>query len=144
FRRVLFRSQMLETSGNPPLIFVMTHFRTGSGQQQGPVNSAVNSGGAPSLDAGGKKEARVGENDVYVRFWGVRGSIAVGSPDVMRYGGTTSCLEIRRGRHLLIMAAGTGVCALGLALQPEAPAVADRVFTHPPYDHARRLPHFGP
>src|SRR5690606_25318286 len=144
FRRVLFRSQMLETSGNPPLIFVMTHFRTGSGQQQGPVNSAVNSGGAPSLDAGGKKEARVGENDFYVRFWGVRGSIAVGSPDVMRYGGNTSCLEIRCGRHLLIMDAGTGVRALGLALQQEAPVDADLFFTHTHYDHVCGLPHFCP
>src|SRR3546814_6436201 len=107
----------------------MTHFRTGSCEQQGSVKSAVESEGAPSLDAGGKKEARVGFDDFYVRFWGVRGSIAVGSPDVMRYGGNTSSLEIRCGSHLLLFDAGTGLRALGMALQKQGRVDADLFLT---------------
>lgn len=86
----------------------------------------------------------MGVDDFYVRFWGVRGSIAVGSPDVMRYGGNTSSLEIRCGSHLLLFDAGTGVRSLGLSLQPEAPLDADLFFSHTHYDHVCGLPHFCP
>ncbi len=51
-----------------------------------------------------------------VRFWGVRGSIACPGPDTVRYGGNTSCVEIRCGEHLLIMDGGTGLRELGSAL----------------------------
>ena len=45
----------------------------------------------------------------FVRFWGVRGSIACPGKDYVRYGGNTSCLEIRCGERLLIFDAGTGL-----------------------------------
>src|SRR5216684_2648540 len=44
-----------------------------------------------------------------VQFWGVRGSLACPEPEVARYGGNTSCVEVRCGDRLLIFDAGTGL-----------------------------------
>jgi len=84
------------------------------------------------------------EDDFFVRFWGVRGSIACPGPDTVKYGGNTSCLEIRCGERLLIFDAGTGLRALGNHLAPEAPVDADLFLTHTHFDHVCGLPFFGP
>ena len=44
-----------------------------------------------------------------VRFWGVRGSIACPGPDTVRYGGYTSCVEIRCADRLMVFDGGTGL-----------------------------------
>ena len=54
------------------------------------------------------------DGDFSVRFWGVRGSIACPGPETVRYGGNTSCLEVRCGDRLLILDAGTGLRRLGI------------------------------
>lgn len=82
--------------------------------------------------------------DFFVRFWGVRGSIAVGSPEVMRYGGNTSCLEIRCGDHVLLFDGGSGIRAAGNLLAKQAPLDVDLYITHTHYDHVCGLPHFCP
>ena len=51
--------------------------------------------------------------DCTVRFWGVRGSIACPGPDTVRYGGNTSCVEIRCGDHLMVFDGGTGLRLAG-------------------------------
>ena len=44
-----------------------------------------------------------------VKFWGVRGSIASPGPKTVRYGGNTTCIEIRTdSNELIILDAGTG------------------------------------
>src|ERR1051326_6912430 len=48
-----------------------------------------------------------------VRFWGTRGSIATPGEDTNKYGGNTSCNEVRGGDQLLILDAGTGLRVLG-------------------------------
>lgn len=78
-----------------------------------------------------------------VRFWGVRGSIACSGPETMRYGGNTSCLEIRCGGRLLIFDAGTGARKLGLSL-PTEPLDYDHFFTHTHWDHIAGVPFFCP
>lgn len=80
----------------------------------------------------------------FVRFWGVRGSIAAASPGTVRYGGNTSSLEIRCGPHLILLDAGTGIRYLGNALAAEAPLDADIYLTHTHFDHVAGLPFFGP
>ena len=40
------------------------------------------------------------DSDFFVRFWGVRGSIACPGAAWAAYGGNTSCLEVRCGRQL--------------------------------------------
>ena len=41
-----------------------------------------------------------------IKFWGVRGSIACASPDHMKYGGNTSCIEVQAGELTFVMDAG--------------------------------------
>ena len=48
-----------------------------------------------------------------VRFWGDRGSIPCPGPATVKFGGNTSCLEIRADDRLVIVDLGTGVKPLG-------------------------------
>ena len=84
-----------------------------------------------------------------VKFWGVRGSYPVPGPRTVRYGGNTTCVEIRAGGHLVIIDAGTGIIDLGQELlrQYQAtcePIVATIFFTHTHHDHTQGFPFFGP
>lgn len=83
-------------------------------------------------------------NDFLVRFWGVRGSLASPGPDTVRYGGNTSCVEMRCGDHLLIFDAGTGLRPLGNSLNGNGPVDADLFFSHTHLDHVVGLPFFAP
>lgn len=79
-----------------------------------------------------------------VKFWGVRGSLAAPGARTLRYGGNTSCVEVRCGGRLLILDAGTGLRELGKTLGA-APAVdADILLSHCHADHLCGLPFFAP
>jgi phosphoribosyl 1,2-cyclic phosphodiesterase len=82
--------------------------------------------------------------DFFVRFWGVRGSIACSGPRTARYGGNTSSLEVRCGERLLLFDAGTGIRYLGNALEADKRLEADLYFTHTHFDHVCGLPFFRP
>ncbi|WP_207455604.1 MBL fold metallo-hydrolase [Azospirillum sp. SYSU D00513] len=79
-----------------------------------------------------------------VRFWGVRGSIASPGPQTARYGGNTSCLEVRCGGACLILDAGTGIRPLGETLAKRGPVDLDLFLTHSHFDHICGLPFFAP
>jgi phosphoribosyl 1,2-cyclic phosphodiesterase len=80
-----------------------------------------------------------------VRFWGVRGTRAVPGPSTLRYGGNTSCVELRCGNEHLILDAGTGITALGDALDPLVPARNWHLFlSHTHHDHIAGFPFFWP
>jgi len=79
-----------------------------------------------------------------IRFWGVRGSIACGGPDYARYGGNTSCLEVRCNGRLLIFDGGTGIRPLGEQLMREGAVVSAIYLTHTHFDHICGLPFFAP
>ena len=79
-----------------------------------------------------------------LRFWGVRGSLPAPGPATARYGGNTSCVELRCGPHLLILDAGTGLRELGGALAASGVAVdADILLSHTHLDHISGLPFFA-
>ncbi len=83
-------------------------------------------------------------SDFLVRFWGVRGSIACPGPRFMRYGGNTSCVEVRIGGKLLIFDGGTGLRPLGEMLLQEQPVEADILLSHTHVDHIQGFPFFQP
>lgn len=84
------------------------------------------------------------ENQFQIRFWGVRGSIACPGPQTVRYGGNTSCIEMRIGGRLLVFDGGTGLRALGLKMLSEMPVEATFFFTHSHWDHIQGFPFFVP
>jgi len=82
-----------------------------------------------------------------LKFWGVRGSIPVPGPTTIRYGGNTSCVEVRADGEIIVLDAGTGIRPLGLALEKEFesnPIKATLLLTHAHWDHIQGLPFFAP
>lgn len=87
----------------------------------------------------------MGDDDEFlVRFWGVRGSIAVSGPEFARYGGNTICIEMRCGKHTLLFDAGSGLRPAGKALRASGVTDFDLFFSHCHYDHIIGLPAFKP
>lgn len=80
-----------------------------------------------------------------VKFWGVRGSIASPGPSTVRYGGNTTCIEVRTdSNELIILDAGTGIFPLSQSLLTELPVTANVLITHSHWDHIQGLPFFIP
>jgi phosphoribosyl 1,2-cyclic phosphodiesterase len=86
------------------------------------------------------------QSPVLVRFWGVRGTVPCASNATARYGGNTSCVEVRCGGHLIILDAGTGTRPLGRALMNGGTSGidADIFLSHCHIDHINGLPFFAP
>ncbi len=82
---------------------------------------------------------------MYIRCWGSRGSIPVSGKEYNKYGGDTTCLEIRScNNDLIIVDAGTGIRALGNNLIKENIHAFDMLFTHAHWDHLMGFPFFKP
>lgn len=83
-----------------------------------------------------------------IRFWGVRGSIPSPAPYTVKYGGNTSCIEIRfNDNSFIIIDSGTGIRVLGNALFKEfgKNPIRSRIFlTHTHWDHIQGFPFFLP
>lgn len=88
--------------------------------------------------------AETDAKDFSVYFWGVRGSIAVPGPTTQKYGGNTSCVEMRCGPHRLAFDAGTGFRELGCVLRDDNGVDADLFLSHTHLDHVVGLPFFCP
>ena len=84
---------------------------------------------------------------ISVRFWGVRGSIPTPGRSTLRYGGNTSCVEVRWKNDLIILDAGTGIRKLGAQLSEEfggRPIDLTLLLTHTHWDHIQGFPFFRP
>lgn len=80
-----------------------------------------------------------------IRFFGVRGSIPTPGPAMARYGGNTTCIEVRTDDdELIILDAGSGIYPLAQTLMNDMPLVAHVFITHTHWDHIHGLPFFSP
>ena len=82
-----------------------------------------------------------------IRLWGVRGSIPVPGKSTVRYGGNTSCVEVRADGEIIILDAGSGIRLLGLALDKEFGPRSMKLtllISHTHWDHIQGLPFFSP
>ena len=89
-------------------------------------------------------EAIPSADALYVKFWGVRGSICAAGSRFQVFGGNTPCVEIRCGDRLFIVDAGSGIMALGAEIAQNGPREVDILLSHLHLDHIGGLPFFKP
>ena len=94
-------------------------------------------------------------NDFCVTFRGVRGSYPTPEKNKLKYGGNTACVEVKIGKQLIIIDAGTGIISLGDNLLREhllsgsdeysrKKINATILLSHTHQDHIQGLPFFNP
>ena len=86
-------------------------------------------------------------NKTKIRFWGCRGSFPTSEKNMMKYGGDTSCVEIRtHDNNLIILDMGTGLKRLGNNIINDAsyPKNITIVLSHHHLDHLHGFLMFAP
>jgi phosphoribosyl 1,2-cyclic phosphodiesterase len=79
-----------------------------------------------------------------VKIWGARGSVPAPGPEMNRYGGNTSCVELELADGTpLILDAGTGIRSLGVGIAAKLPTI-NILLTHLHLDHIQGLMFFAP
>ena len=84
---------------------------------------------------------------LFVKFWGVRGSIPTPGHATARYGGNTPCIELRTERAVISCDGGSGLREFGMDLMRRAghePITLHMFFSHPHWDHIQGFPFFTP
>jgi phosphoribosyl 1,2-cyclic phosphodiesterase len=89
---------------------------------------------------------------MFIKFWGVHGSLPRPGPSTLKFGGNTACVEVRCGNALIIFDAGTGIRELSEDLERQAKGsrsgrshlVAHIFFSHLHWDHVQGFPFFDP
>jgi len=80
-----------------------------------------------------------------IKVWGSRGSIPVSGKEYLKYGGDTTCVEIRtKSGDVIVVDAGTGIRRLGTHLADEKTYNLNFIFTHAHWDHLMGFPFFKP
>src|SRR5712691_8705830 len=91
--------------------------------------------------------AAASEASTRLKLWGVRGSIPVPGVATVRYGGNTTCAEVRADGELIVLDAGSGIRELVLALENEFCSLLinlSLLITHVHWDHIQGFPFFVP
>lgn len=89
---------------------------------------------------------QIGDIVMNIRIWGTRGSYPVARAEMMRYGGNTTCIEVRVGPTCILLDAGSGLRLLGEELMQaaDAPAQLHLLISHTHWDHILGFPFFAP
>lgn len=80
-----------------------------------------------------------------VRFWGTRGSIPTPGHQTEKFGGNTTCVEVRHEDTIIVLDAGSGIREMSLGWLKEfgkSPVHATVLFTHYHWDHLQGFPFF--
>ncbi len=89
----------------------------------------------------------VGKQDVMsLRFWGTRGSLPTPGAETRKYGGNTTCVELRYNDDIVVLDAGSGIREMSKYWFDEFgpnPINASLCFTHLHWDHIQGFPFFG-
>jgi phosphoribosyl 1,2-cyclic phosphodiesterase len=83
-------------------------------------------------------------DELRIKFWGVRGSHPAPGTGTVKYGGNTSCVEIRAGERTIILDGGTGMIPLGRELARRHTTEMVLLFSHLHHDHTQGFPFFVP
>lgn len=87
------------------------------------------------------------QNEMTIKFWGVRGSYPTPGVTTVDIGGNTACVEVNVAGRTIILDAGTGIIPLGRDLIRRAqrrPLNLTLVFSHMHHDHTQGFPFFAP
>ncbi len=87
------------------------------------------------------------EANIVFKVWGARGSIFSGGADKTEFGGDTTCFSLATGGGMTIIDAGSGLRAMGEAMELrtiETATEIDLLLTHLHFDHICGLPFFEP
>ena len=80
-----------------------------------------------------------------IKFWGTRGTRPTPGRRTLRYGGNTTCIEVRdRHDNLIIIDSGSGIAELGADLAQDTALQAHLLITHTHLDHIQGFPFFSP
>lgn len=88
-----------------------------------------------------------GGSDQFVTFWGVRGTMPTPGVEFARYGGHTSCVEIRTPGSRpssIVCDAGSGLSHFGEAALRRGERTFHILLSHMHYDHMLGFQKFGP
>ena len=79
-----------------------------------------------------------------IRCWGSRGGLPVSGEEFLKFGGDTTCMEVRAGSgELIIIDAGSGIRSLN-GLKDDKKTPVHLLFTHAHMDHIIGFPFFTP
>jgi len=82
-----------------------------------------------------------------IKYYGVRGSIAVSGKEFVKYGGNTTCVVIEEANTSVVLDAGTGIRNYGRDLVKAKGITGHKVnliFSHYHWDHVQGVPFFTP
>ncbi len=82
-----------------------------------------------------------------ITIWGCRGSLPTPGPHTTRYGGNTTCVEVRLADNtLIVLDAGSGIRNLGKKILTEEPDLSEMYLfmSHAHWDHLLGFPFFEP